>query len=911
MTTSFRKLFNLFPGEERGAFVFALLAFFWAVAVTSGLKFADALFLLHVGAESLPTLYSLSAGCMILIASLLIYSFHTFAAHRVFIAVLSFATTFYLSVYFAFSYAEKESWIWYVLRICGSVNFAVIGTSFWTFIDQYYHLQDAKRLFSLFNSMIFLGITATGVIMLLGLLEFQTLCLFIAISLMISMGLILYIHRTERPLHDDTDVEGETLSYKKLFRGILNSKFTLLLMFSNLLIYLLMATTEFNYYVTFDRVFDPSGAVPVGDEADASLTLFLGKALAGVSLTNLMFGLFFYSRLLRRFGIGSLLPITPLILLATYSFWQFNDALWIALIGYFVVEGTNYVIDDSNFNLLLNAVPGKFKHKIRIAIESFFEPIGTLIAAGLLSIDFISPKILGLSLSGLLLGVAIVLRMNYLKAIWQNLAENAIHFTRTTYDWFQSFSTQERKGIETRLLALVRKKEAMSFVLQCLVESEDRVGLKKLVKEADLFTVEEKVSFLKILQESDFSSDVLVIELAQNWLMESEDPRLNEELYWYLAQEGLLHPHKLNDELESDNLKLKGAAILTLLTAHADLSLEEAWSNKTLAYEMIGELFDSDEVEAIEIGLKILSCDSTQQDLDIVLTYCSHASTLIQREASKLVYLRASPSAIKIAPRVSDLLSEIHEPIAREYLIKTLGKIGDARQVEPLILAQAQFRPRERRLAEEAIVSMGLKNIPLLITLVKDATIEDRSRLAAGKALGKLALFQLRAHLEGILEPEIKRALFFSRHLANIESDPEFDILADTLRSDYFSVLDFIIQLLGVAGEVEDTELLSRALRSSNLKIRSQGIETIEKTCEPRIFRRLMKLFEKEFSPTPLDSLPHLLEKLRQSSSMANKIVAYTFMKKLNLPSWQISLKREMTENSELFKHFAYELLES
>lgn len=911
MTTLFRKLFHLFPGEERGAGIFSLLAFFWAAAVTSGLKFADALFLLHVGAESLPLLYSLSAGCMILIASLLIYSFHTFPPYRVFMAALFIAALFYLTVFFTFSYAEKESWIWYVLRIFGSVNFAIIGTSFWTFIDQYYHLQDAKRLFSLFNSMMFLGISTTGFIMLLGLIEFQTLSLLIASFLFISIALIYYIHKTERPVHDDTDLEVEPLSYKKFFLGIFRSKFTLLLMTSNLLIYLLMATTEFNYYNTFDRLFDPGGLVAVGDEADASLTLFLGKALAGVSVANVIFGLFFYSRLLRRFGIGWLLPITPLLLLTTYTSWQFSDALWIALLGYFVVEGTTYVIDDSNFTLLLNAVPIQFKHKIRIAIESFFEPIGTLIAAALLSTSFIDPKLLGLCLSAALLTIAIILQRNYLQAIWQNLAENALRFGRSTAMWFQGFSKIEKKLFENRLLALIRMKEATPFAMQCLIEAEDRTGIQKLVKTAANFLIEDKVALIKNLQNSEFSSDVIAVELAQNWLMEAEDPRLVEELYWYLAQQGLLHPHKLNDELESDNLKLKGAAILTLLTANADISTHEAWENKTLAYEKIRELFDSDDTASIEIGLKIVASDASALGLDIVLTYITHPSPLIQREAARVVYLMASPKSTKLAPRIAALLTETRETVAREFLLKALGKIGDARQVEAIVSAQAYFRPSERRIAEEALISMGLRNIPLLISLVKDTALPDRARLAAGKALGKIALFQLRAHLEAILKPEINRALTLAAQMRKVEKDADLDILADTLRSDYFSVLDFIIQLLGVAGEVDDTELLSRALRNGYVKIQSQAIETIEKTCEPRIFRMLRPLFERSGQQISTQTIDEILESMRFSSSIGDKIVAYTMLKKRGKEGWEAALKKEMTTSSDLFKHFAYELLES
>ena len=118
---------------------------------------------------------------------------------------------------------------------------------------------------------------------------------------------------------------------------------------------------------------------------EASLTLFLGKCLASVSICNLIFGLFIYSRMVRRFGIGSLLLITPVLLIISFTGWSLSSSLLFPLIGFFVVEGTLYVIDDNNFNFLLNAVPSKLKYKIRVMIESFFEPIGMLTSALLLS----------------------------------------------------------------------------------------------------------------------------------------------------------------------------------------------------------------------------------------------------------------------------------------------------------------------------------------------------------------------------------------------------------------------------------------------------------------------------------------------------------------------------------------------
>lgn len=917
------RLFNLFPGEEKSASLLALLGFLWAVAVTSGLKFADALFLLHIGSASLPVAYSISAGCMILIAAGLIYAFHTFSTHRIFIFALSCGVIFYLFSFscFYFRIGLNEDWLWYALRVFGSIFFSVIVTCFWTFVDQYFHLQDAKRLFSLFSSMIFLGVATTGSIMLLGLIEFQQLSLLIAATLTATIFLIIHIHKTLKPVHDDSNIELDSVSYeesiKSFLKGVLSSKFTLLLMCMNFLIYISLVTTEFNYFASFDRHFHTT--VNVGDEADAKLTLFLGKALACVSITNLIFGLFFFSRLLRKFGIGMLLPITPIILLITYIGWNLDDALIFALMGYFVVEGTLYVIDDSNFNLLLNGVPARMKHKIRVSIESFFEPVGTLVSAGLLSLSWLNPKLLGLLLSILLLIVALLLRKSYVKAIYLNLTVNLIHFQRTVLDWFHTFSKKEKKGIESRLLAILRQKDSGSknFALQALIQIEDRTILKKVIHEVELSDVHEKEEFIRLLEDSPMKGDILIVEAAQRWLMEYQNPSLQSELMWYLAKIGLTHPDKVIDELDNPQLKIQGSAILTLKSSHADLDPDEAWQYKTKAYQKIKELLESQDTDKMVMALKILASDASQHDLEIVLTYLQHPYAAVQLEAAKTISQISLKNPGKTLPRLMHALSRADLSETRLLILKSLKRIIDSAHIEPLILQSTHFRPIEKRMVEEVVVSQGLKNVPLLLTLVKERSFHEKARLLAGKALGKLAVYQLRANLAGILKHEIDRAFFYLYHYHTVDNS----LLKDALKTGYYSVLDFIIQLLGTAGEIEDCELLSRSMRSQNLKIRSQVVETLEKSCEPQIFREIVPLIEEsppEFKISyylkrggkPL-ILKDLLCKMVESSSVADRIAAFTLLQTENHTGWQALLKKHMLGSEEIFQHFAYELLET
>ena len=928
-----QRIFNIYPGEEHHALMFAFLGFIWAFGATCSLKFADALFLLHVGAESLPRAYTLIACGMLGIAVILLYSFHKFVSSRIYLNVLLTGMSFYIFVLGCrlLHIGESSQWFWYALKLAGFYLFAILMTCYWTFIDQYHHLQDAKRLYSLFSSMIFLGAASTGLLMNSGLLDLEHLIILIIGLLGFTYYWVTKITR-EMPLiaHEDVEQEGQIYeqgNYFKFFiKSILESRFTLLLMTSNFLIYLLLVITEYNYMFTFEHHFASQTNADAGGGTEASLTLFLGRCLAAVSVSNIIFGLFFYSRLVRRFGINVMLFITPVLLIIAFIGWSFNTSLIFPLIGFFVVEGTLYVIDDNNFNLLLNAVPTKLKYKIRVMIESFFEPIGMLASAMLLAFFQNHSKMLGLILAIFLLGVAIALSSNYLKALFFNLSENAVHFQRRVADWINKMTDKQQKAAENRLLGILKlgDEKAQLFACEGLLAFEDPSILKRLLNYASNMKASTKTTLVHFFEQSVFAKNSLVLDALQEWIQQDFDPQLKSTVYFYLAEQGLLHPEKIVNELKNPDLLLRGAAIIALKKSLAYLPPTTAAYNRTLAAYHLKQLLDSPHEEELCMGLQILGVEGDAHDIDILISYLKHSSLMVVRTAAKSIAESGILDSIRQAPIIIDQLIQITDNEARLSCLKALEQVNDSSLVYELIQRSRHFRPNERRLTEEVIFKMGLRTVPTLLSITRDTEIPDRCRLLAGRILGRLALPQLRANLFDIIRQEIERAYFYFYHYHTIQShhpDLDLSMLQDVLITGYHSVLDFIIQILGVAGEVEDEELLSRSLRSRNPKVRSQVIETLEKTCEPAIFRLLQPLvndipYEEKIRAyekaghKPL-SLNNLLDKMSKSSAQIDQIIAATMKYNLDLPNWRESLRQQMSRQDEIFHHFAYELLES
>jgi HEAT repeat protein len=928
-----QRLFNIYPGEERNALLFACLGFLWAFGATCGLKFADALFLLNVGSESLPKAYILTACGMLCVACLLLYAFHHFASSRIYRTILLLGICFYLFVFICRlnHVGDGSYWFWYALKLAGFFLFAVLMTCYWTFIDQFHHLQDAKRLYSLFSSSIFLGAGSTGLLMRSGLLDLNHLLLLIPILFSITFYWIRKI-TYDVPLvaHEDTEQEGqiyeEGSSFKFLIQSILASPFTMLLMTSNFLTYLLLVTTEYNYMFTFENYFAAQPDSEAGGGTEATLTRFLGQWLATVSISNLMIGLFIYSRLVRRFGISRLLVITPTLLIIAFTGWSISDSLVFPLIGFFVVEGTLYVIDDSNFNLLLNAVPSKLKYKIRVTIESFFEPIGMLTSALLLSFFQNQSKLLGLILATCLLCVALALRSRYLKALFFNLSGNAVHFQRTVSEWMGKMTDKQQKAAESRLLGILKlgDEKAQLFACEGLLAFEDPTILKRLLNYASQMKATAKVKLLDLLENSLFAKNSLVLDELQNWIQHDFDPQLKSSVHLYLAKQGLLHPEKVMGDLKNPDIQLQGAAIVALKKSLAYLPPTTAAYNRTLAAQHLKLLLDSHHEEELCMGLQILGIEGDAHDVDILISYLKHPSLKVARTAAKSMAQAKMIDSIRQAPLVIAQLNQLSDNEVRLACLQALGEVDDSSLVDDIIQNSFHFRPNERRLTETIIYNMGLRTVPTLLSLTRDIQMPDRCRLLAGRILGRLALPQLKANLSDIIRQEIERAYFYFYHYHTIQAQyPEHDLsmLRDVLITGYHSVLDFIIQLLGLAGEVEDEELLSRSLRSRNPKVRSQVIETLEKTCETSIFRLLQPLVDdipygekirayEKSGHQPL-SLTALLDKMGESSAQIDQIIAATMKYHLDLPNWRESLRQQMSKQDEIFHHFAYELLES
>lgn len=833
------------------ALQFVRLAILWAFGHTCLDTLSDGLFLEKVGADFFPRVYFFISILMIAISTLVLHSLKRVSPYRILMISLGIGAAICVSAAFVMG-TNPANWYWYALKIASKIFFMVMIPISWTFTDEYHDLQDAKRVYAIYNAAYYIGAIVSGLAInfLLDTFGFSFLLIAASFSILLAMREARRIALHAKAIHDDSSEGVFSASRSSLMTTVkllIKSRFVLFLLLMGLGTQLILTVTECNYMDTFGSSFK-------GQKGE--VTEFLGKCRACISFFNILIGLFFYNRFVRRTGLNNAILVTPLFFLALYTGWVFSNGLPLAILGLFAIEGVLYTFDDNNMNLMTNVVPTKLKSKVRILIGSFFEPIGMLISSCLFLSFHDGRKWLGLGLAVLICVLAFCVRAVYSSAILSNLKENAIHFDRKLKSWIALMSKKEQKGFRKTVFNALRSSDEDMQILgaKTLLEIGSLSDLNEIFLATKQFGTVAKIRLMKLLDRSPFGQYLHVTQIIGEWTSQPPSKELAKHANFYLEKRG---PHQ----------------------------------------RPLEAMLKSSGIDEISMALELLNGNDA---VEKALPFLGHKSLLVKRSSARAMSLHANPKLHKHASRVIEELKNSQDPSLRLFLLETLGKLSDSSTIKELLELSVYFRPAERRKVEDIVCQMGGRISPLLLSLTQNITLPDGARILAGKILAKLGLPQLRSILPDILDIEIDRAYFYFYFANTIQKQyPLYDLsmLQSALLSGYQSVIDFIIHLLSAAGSLEDSGVLVRALHSRNEKIRANAVESLERTCDAKTFRLIAPLVDdlpmedkmaaaiKWHGNFPELTLSELLDKLDNSSLLFDKIVATRLKTKLQIPT--------------------------
>ena len=159
-------VFKIYEGEGYKVFLFALAGALLHTGVSVGSVASDALFLTHLGAANLAYVYFVLPVIMITVAAPLSYLTGKWGAHRIqflsFFALLGGGAVITLVLILTGGESPHAQALYFGIKLYASL-WSILGfTVFWNFVDAYFDILSAKRLFPVLGGATTFGAMAGG-----------------------------------------------------------------------------------------------------------------------------------------------------------------------------------------------------------------------------------------------------------------------------------------------------------------------------------------------------------------------------------------------------------------------------------------------------------------------------------------------------------------------------------------------------------------------------------------------------------------------------------------------------------------------------------------------------------------------------------------------------------------------------
>ncbi|AAP05233.1 membrane protein [Chlamydia caviae] len=837
MQKALRLLLNLHHGEERRALLFLVLGLIWGVGCYGSLALSEGLFLENVGTEGLPSIYLGSSSILCLLSSLILYNLFKKRVSPKTLFLIPITSVIVCNLYllcYAATCSEIPPTPLLIYRMLSWSLIILAYTNFWGFVDQFFNLQDAKRHFSVFNAIIFLGdAIGSGIVNRIQYIGVERILILFIVILFICYPLVHYVSKSLKELSEDHDHfldTGHPPSVSKAFKLCLKDSYTFYLLCFYFLMQLLAIATEFNYLKIFETHFT--------DGNTYELTAHITKWSSWISLTNMCFALFAYSRIVKNIGVNNIILFAPLCFTNLFLCWSFKTSVGIATIGMVAREGLTYALDDNNLQLLIYGVPNSIRNQIRITIECFIEPIGMFVWA-LMCFAISYQYTVCLIISVITVVLACLLRSYYARAILRNLSSQAIHLKKTMLEWIKAMTSKEKRQIELLLLTHLKHQQERHqiFAFQYLLNLGSRSVLPSLLAHMNKLSLPSKLKTMEMLKNSLWARDFLTLELLKRWSSTTPHPSIAIGIHLYFAEHDLLRISDIAEDLYDEPGDRLLAAILTVRRQ------EMSGQYRDVADSRLKELLSSKDHRVVAIGLTILTLERNPDNFPILVEFLDNTNNEIFVQACKA--LQASVKAIHrpyCKKLIQILKQNVHNDQACYYLLKIIGVILDASLVKDFVTTTALLKSASRKYAESIIVELPKETANSLLQILSDNSIHNRCRILAAKALCKIDNKLFKKNAYKIVKSKALKAIFYDYHKNYIQkSYPKYNLslLVNTLESNYQSEVNFMFEFLGILGSVEHSDILIRALTGKNKKAKAQALESLEKNCEDYLFSLL------------------------------------------------------------------------
>ncbi len=586
-------------------------------------------------------------------------------------------------------------------------------------------------------------------------------------------------------------------------------------------------------------------------------------------MMNVFFGIFIYGRLVKSLGLNNVILLIPFFFSSLFFGWMFSARLLFPVLGFIASEVVLNMLEDNNFNLLLNAVPLKLKNKIRIACESCLEPLGMIFSASLLLLFRSHSKILGFALGCILLVCSLLLRATYMQGIFYNLIEHVVCFgknisSRTARISKKIFIKSEREFFDRFFFSSEKEQLFMAeYAFRFCNASYIRRILNKITK----LSGELKLSILSLYEklekkEPDLSPYVLV------WM--EQHPEMQRDFFQFLIRQNVMNSDFLRVIFQSPSFKQNFCPDMPAYNAAEKEDIEA--------------LFSSEKESLLLTGL-LMAPRHPETAKKHIFPLLNRLPPRLQEQALKSLVIITDPGDEEFLPSLFSFLDHLSDPSSRLFALKVMEKMLTPSSLETLVRQESKLTAREKNFPVEALRKLGDPALRELGSLYQCPSLSYKSRLFAMKILGKISSSELKKNFYKIVFEEIKKAYLYHYHFLLLTEKEA--LLKLTLQNNRDAVLEFILESIACMHRFEASEYFFRSLQSKHPKTYNHALEMFEKMCSPKLHKKLRLLiesgYEKKFLKTylrenhPVLTPKEILEKIGNTPSILNESILKTW----------------------------------
>lgn len=843
-----RQCFRLQPGETRPVLLLALIGALLQGGLAVGVSAADSLFLTRIGVAHLPMIYLLTPVIMLAyipIYSLLITRLGIERVFRLTLAILACGGILFGSAFLFSNEAALPHVFYYLAKLFVALWWVALYTLYWNFVDGYFDILEAKRIYPLLSGACAVG-TGLGGLIVVGLsplLAVGQLFLVWAALAILTVPVLLLMLRKCKPIEDADGPEeagrrGLVRETRDIVRIVRRSRYVVVLAAALFVTLLVTSVCEYQYMTVF-----------AATRTEQQLAGIFGQLYAGVSILNVIFNLFLFNRLVARLGVRNTALIQPFAYVAVFLGFLIGRGETPALLGFIAYQGLLVAVDYNNVNFLINALPAGTKKQVRTLIEGLCEPAATalgglflLLFAPILGPDDLSLVGLGLALAALIL--VLILRGEYLRAMIANLKRGWLDFSQPL-----SAVVGQRPPAEVAWLAESARRgptEATLLAIRLLWLSDKHLAADCLLEFITAPTEGRCRAAQPLIAQMLADGDHEMIRRMLDWLNRCEDP-LCATMLEELGERGLVASADLQTNLHARSADARAASAATL---YRSWKVEEG----LVSLQTLNRLLRGSAAER-RAGVHALGLCGQPRYVHVLVPVLHSADAGDRREALEAIARLAGRESTRLLPVI---LHAAREGSAEERALAlvALRKIGDPDCIAPLLDASTAFSPRELREAESVLRAIDQRGVPAIVSYLLDASQPYSGRGLAARALARISFAQFESVCPSLIDGEIARAHLSYVQLARLRTPagataPGREVLGRLYRELPDTVIDFVLELLGLGGRLPDFESVTASLRSPNAKDRADAIETIEQACSRATFVGLLPL---------LDGRAHIVE---------------------------------------------------